>query len=45
MSIHEDSKGTADREKALERSALIGEINKNLKYKTIELFAGERNKL
>jgi len=45
MSVYGDSKGTADREKALERSALVKEINKNLKYKTIELFAGEHNKL
>ena len=34
-----------DKEKALVFITLVGEINKNLKYKNVELFNGERNRL
>ena len=42
MSILGEGKGTKPKE---ERITLVGEIDKNLKYKLIEPFLGDRNKL
>ena len=36
--------GTKDKEKALILIVLIGEINKNLKYKNVKPFNRERNR-
>ena len=35
--------GIKDKKKALIFTVLVREINKNLKYKNVELFNGERN--
>jgi Retrotransposon gag protein/Zinc knuckle len=43
MSTHGGNKG--DKAKEPERAPLVGEIDKNLRYKTVEPFTGERNKL
>ena len=43
MSILGDSKGTKAKES--KRITLVREINKNLKYKSIKPFLGDRNKL
>ena len=36
--------GTKDKEKALVSTTLVEEIDKNLKYKNVEPFNGERNR-
>ena len=36
--------GTKDKEKALISTVLVGEIDKNFKYKNVEPFNGKRNR-
>ena len=46
MSASGESKGTKAKEpEKPEKPIMVGEINKELKYKSIELFTGDRNKL
>ena len=46
MSVKGDSASTVSRNtKPKDKDALVGEIDKNIKYKTIDPFTGERNKL
>ena len=47
MSVLGEGKGTKAKEPEgtrPERTIMVGEIDKNLKYKSIEPFAGDRNK-